>query len=98
MVETPFDGAELFYGYDQSNIPTQFENLINPKKPTYNIDGKEYIAIYLGYDAAQEMRDEKEFSKLFDTIEENGKNYIIAWLPKKTYTLLDMMHFVPKDK
>jgi len=98
MVETPFDGEDMFYSYDQDNIPVQFKNIINPKKLTYNIDGKEYIAIYLWYDAAIEMRDGKEFSKVFDTIEENGKNYIIAWLPKKTYTLLDMMHFVPKGK
>ncbi len=98
MVETPFDGEDIFYSYDENNIPLQFKNIINPKKLTYTIDGKEYIAIYLGYDAAQEMRDGKEFNKIFDTIEENGKNYIIAWLAKKTYTLLDMMHFVPKDK
>lgn len=78
MVETPFDGVEMYYAYDQNNIPIQFKNIVNPKKPTYNLDGKEYIAIYLGYDVAQEMRDGKEFSKLFDTIEENGKEYIIA--------------------
>jgi hypothetical protein len=78
MAETPFDGEDIFYSYDENNIPVQFKNIINPKKLTYNIDEKEYIAIYLGYDAAIEMRDGKEFSKLFDTIEENGKNYIIA--------------------
>lgn len=98
MEETSFDGAEMFYSYDENNIPVQFKNIINPKKPIYTIDDKEYIAIYLGYDVATEMRWEKEFNKLFDTIEEDWKEYIIAWLPKKTYTLLDMMHFVPIGK
>ncbi|MFA7298063.1 MAG: heavy metal translocating P-type ATPase [Candidatus Absconditabacterales bacterium] len=98
MEETSFDGAEMFYSYDENNIPVQFKNIINPKKPIYTIDDKEYIAIYLGYDVATEMRGEKEFNKLFDTIEEDGKEYIIAGLPKKTYTLLDMMHFVPIGK
>lgn len=98
MEETSFDGAEMFYSYDENNIPVQFKNIINPKKPIYTIDDKEYIAIYLGYDVATEMKWEKEFSKLYDTIEEDWKDYIIAWLPKKTYTLLDMMHFVPKGK
>ena len=98
MEETEFDGADMFYSYDQNNIPSKFKNIINPKKPIYTIDGKEYIAIYLGYDAATEMKGGKEFNKLYDIIEENGKQYIIAGLPKKTYTLLDMMHFIPKGK
>jgi hypothetical protein len=97
MVETPFDGEDIFYTYDQNNIPIQFRNIINIKKPKYTIDDKEYTVIYLGYDAAQEMKDGKEFSKIFDTIEENGKAYIIAGIAKKTYTLLDMMHFIPKE-
>ncbi len=98
MEETSFDDAEMFYTYDQNNIPLKFKNLINSKKLTYTIDDKEYIAIYLGYDVATEMREEKEFSKIYDIIEEDGKEYIIAWIAKKTYTLLDMMHFVPKGK
>ena len=98
LEETPFDGADLFYSYDQNNIPLKLNSLINSKKLSYKIEGKEYIAIYLWYDAAQEMRDEKEFNKIFDIIEEDGKEYIIAWIAKKTYTLLDMMHFVPKGK
>lgn len=96
LEETPFDGADLFYSYDQDNIPAKLKNLINSKKPTYTLEGKEYSAIYLWYDAAQEMKAEKEFSRLFDIIEEDGQEYIIAWVAKKTYTLLDMMHFVPK--
>jgi hypothetical protein len=78
MKETPFDGEDLFYLYDKNNIPLKLKNIINPKKLTYNLDGKEYTAIYLGYDAAQEMREGKEFTKIYDTIEENGKEYIVA--------------------
>ena len=97
MKETPFDGVDIYYSYDQENIPVQLKNIINLKKPKYTIAGKEYTAIYLGYDVAQEMRDEKEFSKIFDTVEEDGKAYIIAGITRKTYTLLDMMHFLPKE-
>lgn len=78
MEETEFDEVDMFYSYDQDNIPLKLKDLINPKKLTYTVDGKEYIAIYLGYDAATEMRNGKEFNKIFDKIEENGKEYIIA--------------------
>ena len=43
------------------------------------------------------MQKEKLFSQTYDTIIGLfGSNIIIAGLPKKTFTLLDMMHFVPK--
>jgi len=54
------------------------KNVINSKKPIYTIDDKSYAAIYLGYDVAQEMKNAKEFSKLFDIIEEDGTEFIIA--------------------
>lgn len=97
LKETPFDGADLFYLYDSNNIPLKLQYIVNPKKNTYTIDDKKYSAIYLWYDAAQEMKSEKEFSKQFDLIEEEWNDFIIAWLPKKTYTILDMIHFVPKE-
>ena len=96
MTPTPFDSADLFYAYDKNTIPRKLQSLINPQKPKYAIDGKTYTAIYLGYDVAQEMRAGKEFTKIYDIIEENGKAYIIAGIAKKTYTLLDMMHFLAK--
>jgi len=74
----------------------KLQNIINPRKTNYTIDNKEYGVIYLGYDAAQEMRAAEEFSKKFDIIDEGGKELIIAGLPKKTYTSLDMMHFIAK--
>jgi hypothetical protein len=46
------------------------QNLINPKEFTYEADGKTYGVIYLGYDAAQEMKAKKEFAEPFDIIEE----------------------------
>ena len=43
------------------------------------------------------MLEGKEFAKLQDKLEdEDGSNLIVMGLPKKTYTMLDMMHFVPK--
>jgi len=96
LVETAFDAPELYYFYTQDTIPSKMKNVINSKKPIYTIDDKSYAAIYLGYDVAQEMKNAKEFSKLFDIIEEDGTEFIIAWLPKKTFTLLDMMHFIPR--
>jgi len=92
-----FEGVDIFYFFDENNIPLKLKNIINPIKLSYNIDDKEDFAIYLGYDAAQEMRDAKEFSKKFDIIQEDGNDLVIAWLPKKTYTTLDMMHFIPKE-
>ena len=98
MKETESSGIDMFFNYNQNNIPLLFRNSINTKKTMYNINGKEYTAIYLWYDAAIEMRNGKEFKKIYDTIEENGINYSIAGVAKKTYTLLDMMHFIPKGK
>lgn len=44
------------------------------------------------------MLEEKLISKKFDTIDGFfGNRVVVAGLPKKTYTLLDMMHFVPKN-
>jgi|GEM_PF-1560175 len=96
--ETPFDSSEFYFSYDQNNIPLKLQNIINPKKPSYTIDDKTYSAIYLGYDVAQEMKGKKEFSKLFDIVQEDGTEFIIAGLPKKTFTLLDMMHFIPTNQ
>ena len=92
-----FDGLDIFYAFDADSIPLKLENTINPKAFTYTVDGKTDSVIYLWFDAAQEMRASKEFSQKLDVIEEWWRDFVIAWLPKKTYTLLDMMHFVPKN-
>ena len=57
-----------------------------------------YNAIYIWYDEAQMMLQENLFKKQFDTISDLfGNDVIIAGVLKKTYTSLDMMHFVSKE-
>lgn len=89
-----FEWLDIFYRFDAASIPLKMENLINPKEFTYDADGKTYGVIYLWYDAAQEMKAKKEFSQPFDIIEEWGKDLAIAGVARKTFTLLDMMHFI----
>ncbi|MFZ2150970.1 MAG: heavy metal translocating P-type ATPase [Candidatus Absconditicoccaceae bacterium] len=89
--------VEIFYTFDENSIPLKFKDSINPYKPIYNLNNKQYYTIYLGYDVAQEMKQAKEFSKIFDIINEQGKDLVIAGLFKKTYTPLDMMHFITKE-
>lgn len=97
ILQSPLGSLDYYYLYNASNIPYQYASLINPKKTEFIIDNKSYLAAYVWYTDAVEMVEEKEFSKIHDTLEnENGSNLIIMWLPKKTYTMLDMMHFVPQ--
>jgi hypothetical protein len=94
---TPLDELKLFYLYNEESLPLKLQNLINLQKPKYEIENAEYVAIYVGYDEAQMMKKEKLFAKQYDTISDLfGNDVIIAGLPKKTYTLLDMLHFVPE--
>lgn len=96
ITETSFWDIKLFYLFDEKNIPVQFSSLINPKKLSYHTDTV-HLATYIGYDEAKMMIEEWLFSKKFDTIDWLFWNdVIVAWLAKKTYTILDMMHFVPK--
>lgn len=95
--QTPFGDLKLFYVYDESTIPAQFRNVINPRKTSYAIGAKNYVPAYVGYTEAKMMMEEGLFAKTNDTI--NGlfeNDFVIAGLPKKTYTSLDMMHFVPQ--
>lgn len=95
--ETPTGDLKVFYGYDETNVPAELAYVINPKKPYYELGGKKYVPAYLGWNEAQMMLEEKliegKFSKLDGFF---GNDTVIAGLPKKTYTALDMMHFVPK--
>ena len=89
---------KYFYLYDNNNIPLLLKSIINPRKERYNLDDKEYISTYIGYDESRMMREEKLFSDVYDTIPQFfGNDIIIAGLPRKTFTSLDMMHFVPKS-
>ena len=42
------------------------------------------------------MFEANEFTKVQDKINKDGTNFIIMGLPKKTYTMLDIIRFVPK--
>ena len=97
VAESPLGDLKIFYLYDSNNIPSQLKTIIDPLKPTYTIDGINYLSTYIGYGEAKMMSDEKLFSQKYDTIKGFfGNNIIITGLPKKTFTGLDMMHFVPK--
>lgn len=98
ITQTPLEELKIFYYYNDTSIPSKLQNIINPKKTSYEIDGKLYKALYIGYDEAQMMIAENLFTKQFDTIDNLfGNDVIIAGLSKKTFTLLDMMHFIPKN-
>ncbi len=94
--QTPYEELELYYYYDKNNIPLKFRNVFNPKKLIYTIDGKDYWAAYFGYDENQKMVSDGDFKKKFDTLEEGWMEVIVAGFLKKTYTILDMIHFLPK--
>jgi hypothetical protein len=98
VLETPFEEMKYFYIYDAARIPPLLKSVINPKKDTFILDGKTYLSVYIGYKEAQMMIEEKLISRPFDMIPGFfGNDIIVAGLPKKTFTSLDMMHFVPKS-
>jgi hypothetical protein len=98
IAETPLEDLKVFYLYDSNNVPKALETMINPAKTVYSIDGVNYLATHVGYDEAKMMKEEKLFSKKYDTLKGFfGNNIIIVGLPKKTLTSLDMMHFVPRE-
>lgn len=97
MLETPFWEMKYFYLFDENNIPLQLKTLINSKKLIYNINNKEYLSMYIWFDEAKLMKKEKIIYSKNNTINDFfNNNVIVSWLPKKTNTILDMMHFVPK--
>ena len=98
ITQSPLEELKIFYLYDDNSIPFKLQNIINSKKATYDLNDKKYAAAYIGYDEAKMMMNEKLFTKQYDTIDNLfGNDIIIAWLPKKTYTALDMIHFVSKS-
>ncbi len=98
ITESPLGELSFYYLYNESNIPQQFRSIINPKKTEFTIDDVKYLPVYIGYDDAEEMLDTKEITQIHDKLmDEDGSNLIVMGLPKKTFTMLDMMHFVPKS-
>lgn len=98
VAQTPYSELKLFYILDGNNTPEQLRGIVDPYKLSYKIDGKNYLPVYIGYDEASEMKKEKLFSKNLDKIEGLfGSDVIVAGVAKKSFTALDMMHFVPKE-
>jgi magnesium-transporting ATPase (P-type) len=89
---------KIFYMYDKTNIPLKWKKTIKGNDNIKQIDWKDYISLYIGYDEALMMKKEKLFTNIGDKIDNLfWKNIYIAWILKKTYTTLDMIHFIPKD-
>ena len=88
---------ELFYLYDANTIPLKLKNSIATNKTSYELSGKSYLAFYPGYKERQIMMKGKEFSKIGDILEEKWNDIMVAGLPKRTYTALDMIHFLPQQ-
>lgn len=90
---------KLFYLYDEWDIPLKLQSIISTGKDNYSIYWKVYSAMYVGYDEAQMMKKEKLIKENGDTLNDLfGNDVMIAGIMKKTYTLLDMMHFVPESE
>lgn len=99
FTQTPTEELKIFYLYTKETVPQKIKNIVNILKPTYSMGDTKYTTTYIGYDEAQMMIEEDLFTKKFDTIEGLfGNNIIIAEIARKTYTALDMMHFVPKEE
>lgn len=88
-------GLLFYYQYDENNIPAQLVGQIDVAQPTATIGGKEYEKMYVGYTDGRLMMKLGLFEKVGSILEDK---YVIAGLPKKTYTMLDMMHFVRRGK
>lgn len=89
------NALELFYLYDANTIPLKLKNIIDPVKTSYELSGKKYLAFYPGYKEWQIMMKGKEFAKVGDILEEKWNDIMVAGLAKRTYTALDMIHFLP---
>ena len=98
VTQTAFGDLKLFYILDGNNTPDSLKGLVDSYKLSYDVDGKVFLPVYIGYDEASEMKKEKLFSNNLDKVENLfGSNVIVAGVGKKNFTTLDMMHFVPKQ-
>jgi len=94
--------SKVFYNYPLSkNTSLNFKltegNMENYK--TYEIIGKTYYPLVVGFKEAKMMKEEKLFEKSGDKIEGFfGKDVIIIGIIEETNTSLDMMHLIPLTK
>jgi hypothetical protein len=87
---------KLFYLYDALNIPVKLQQQLYS---VFYIANDEYVPMYIGFDEARMMRREKLFRGLDDHIVGVfQEDVIVVGISKKTYTLFDMMHFVPRNR
>lgn len=90
--------VKIFYRYDANNLPLKMKEIVDTTKNDYTIDWKKYLPLYIGYTEGNMMKREKLFWKIGDTIDNFfGNNVMIAGIAKRTYTSLDMIHFIPKQ-
>lgn len=88
--------VKMFYLYDENNIPQKLKWIISSDNQL-NVNNKEYLPLYIGYEEAKMMRKENLFQNQWDKINWLfGNNIIVTKVLKKTYSNIDVMHFVPK--
>lgn len=98
VAQTPYGELKLFYILDGNNTPEQLKGMVDPYKLSYNIDGKNFLPVYIGYSEAAMMRKEDLFDNPQDRITGFfGSDVLVAGVAKKNFTVLDEMHFVPKQ-
>ena len=98
VAQTPYDELKLFYILDGKNTPEQLKGIVDPYKLSYNIEGKRFLPIYIGYNEAAMMKKEKLFTNNQDRITGLfGSDVLVAGVAKKNFTVLDEMHFVSKE-
>ncbi|PIP32592.1 copper-translocating P-type ATPase [Candidatus Gottesmanbacteria bacterium CG_4_10_14_0_8_um_filter_37_24] len=90
------EGDKVFYYISDSNIPTQYKNVL--REDGFNsiyISGKTYIPVYIGSDEAEMMKEKKIFKDPGDRISNFfGNDVIVADILPKTDSTLDKFHFV----
>ena len=94
-ISAPTGVKKQFYMVGNS-IPTELSGQIQMEafNPVY-IAGKKYSPIFIGYDEAQVMIEEKLFSKPGDTIKNFfGNDIIVSGVLVKTNSVFDTYHFV----
>ncbi len=92
------DGMTKLFFLIEGAVPKELEKQIPSEgfNPVY-IGGKKYLPIYIGYDEAQIMIEEKLFNKEGDTISGFfGNDVIVSGVLEKTNTFIDNYHFVKK--
>jgi Cu+-exporting ATPase len=97
VVKTP-DGIEKKFYVVSANMPKELTSKIpvDGFTPVY-IGGTKYTPIYIGYDEAKIMMEEKLFVKEGDTIKNFfGNDVIVSGILPDTNTVYDTYHFVNK--